>query len=95
MATPCIHAHRSSEQSLLFTFSYLGATFFSTYAQDKTFTCTLFAPTSEFERLSSREAISRWFSRHFPDALSLIGEERLIEDFERNPRGALVSIKVR
>jgi kynurenine 3-monooxygenase len=55
----------------------------------------LFAPTSEFERLSSREAISEWFSHYFPDAFFLIGEEKLIEDFERNPRGALISIKVR
>jgi len=50
---------------------------------------------AEFERLASREAISNWFSYYFPDAFSLIGEKRLIEDFERNPRSPLITIKAR
>jgi len=59
------------------------------------FTCTLFAPTAEFETLDSREAILVWFRRYFPDAFALIGEHNLIEDFERSPRSPLISIKVR
>jgi kynurenine 3-monooxygenase len=58
------------------------------------FTCTLFAPTVEFEQLHSREAILTWFTVHFPDALSLIGEEALLKDFNRNPLSPLISTKV-
>ncbi|KAI0318647.1 FAD/NAD-P-binding domain-containing protein [Amylostereum chailletii] len=61
--------------------------------KDKTFTCTLFAPTADFERLDSKNAILAWFSTHFPDALRLIGEETLLACFEHNPRGPLISIK--
>ncbi|EKM55546.1 uncharacterized protein PHACADRAFT_94208 [Phanerochaete carnosa HHB-10118-sp] len=63
--------------------------------KDKTFTCTLFAPTSEFERLSTREKTLEWFRTHFSDALPLIGEEVLLRDFEKNPRSALITVKAR
>jgi kynurenine 3-monooxygenase len=62
--------------------------------QDKTFTCTLFAPTVEFDRLTTREDILLWFQNHFPDALSLLGEDKLLEDFEKNPRSPLIKTKV-
>ncbi|KAI0079955.1 FAD/NAD-P-binding domain-containing protein [Panus rudis PR-1116 ss-1] len=61
--------------------------------QDKSFTCTLFAPTAEFNRLDSPDAIIDWFKTNFPDALPLIGEQALLRDFERNPRSPLISIK--
>ncbi|KAI0950545.1 hypothetical protein AcV7_010451 [Taiwanofungus camphoratus] len=63
--------------------------------KDKTFTCTLFAPTVEFDRLNAPEVIIDWFRAYFPDALPLIGEKALLADFERNPRSSLMSIKVR
>lgn len=63
--------------------------------QDKSFTCTLFAPTAEFDRLTTPENIVDWFGTNFPDALPLIGEKALLRDFERNPRSPLISIKVR
>ncbi|KAI1795758.1 FAD/NAD(P)-binding domain-containing protein [Ganoderma leucocontextum] len=63
--------------------------------KDKTFTCTVFAPTAEFDRLNSDEAILQWFQANFPDALPLIGEEALLNDFHRNPRSALMSIKAK
>jgi len=63
--------------------------------QDKTFTCTLFAPTSEFEKLSSPETITQWFKTHFPDALGHIGEGALLHDFKNNPRSSLISIKAK
>ncbi|TFY57277.1 hypothetical protein EVJ58_g7118 [Rhodofomes roseus] len=63
--------------------------------KDKTFTCTLFAPTAEFDRLSTPETIIQFFKTHFPDALPLIGEQALLEDFKRNPRSSLMSIKAR
>ncbi|KAI0950543.1 hypothetical protein AcV7_010451 [Taiwanofungus camphoratus] len=61
--------------------------------KDKTFTCTLFAPTVEFDRLNAPEVIIDWFRAYFPDALPLIGEKALLADFERNPRSSLMSIK--
>ncbi|KAH8107036.1 FAD/NAD(P)-binding domain-containing protein [Cristinia sonorae] len=61
--------------------------------QDKTFTCTLFAPTKEFDKLTSPDVIVSWFKTHFPDALSLIGQDALLHDFKHNPRGSLISIK--
>ncbi|KAI8998528.1 FAD/NAD-P-binding domain-containing protein [Trametes punicea] len=63
--------------------------------KDATFTCTLFAPHDEFDRLRSDDAILKWFKAHFPDALPLIGEQGLLDDFHRNPRSPLMSIKVR
>ncbi|KNZ74195.1 Kynurenine 3-monooxygenase [Termitomyces sp. J132] len=61
--------------------------------KDKTFTCTLFAPTSDFDRLNTPENILAWFKLHFPDALSVIGEKILVEDFTRNPRSPLICTK--
>jgi hypothetical protein len=65
------------------------------FMKDKSFTCTLFAPTVEFDSLTTREAFSKWFNQYFPDAFRLIGEMSLMDDFEQNPRSALISIKVR
>ncbi|KZV71872.1 FAD/NAD-P-binding domain-containing protein [Peniophora sp. CONT] len=61
--------------------------------QDKSFTCTLFAPTSEFDKLSGPEAIVPWFKQYFPDALSLIGEASVLESFAKNPRSPLITVK--
>ncbi|KDQ60731.1 hypothetical protein JAAARDRAFT_31708 [Jaapia argillacea MUCL 33604] len=63
--------------------------------KDKTFTCTLFAPTSELDQLSDNERFKNWFRANFPDALELIGEQRLLDDFARNPRSPLISIKAK
>ncbi|KAG8833524.1 kynurenine 3-monooxygenase, mitochondrial precursor [Serendipita sp. 399] len=62
--------------------------------QDKSFTSTLFAPTSEFDKLKNASEFIDWFRSHFPDAVDLIGESRLIEDYKRNPRSPLIHIKV-
>ncbi|KAK0210659.1 FAD/NAD-binding domain-containing protein [Desarmillaria ectypa] len=61
--------------------------------QDKTFTCTLFAPSSELHRLRTPEEILTWFKLHFPDAVSLIGERELLRDFTSNPRSPLICTK--
>ena len=63
--------------------------------QDKSFTCTLFAPTTEFETLSDKDQVLSWFRIHFPDTLELIGTEGLLNSFQQNPRNPLISIKVR
>lgn len=61
--------------------------------KDKTFTCTLFAPSAEFDRLCTTDQIVAWFKTHFPDALSLIGEKTLVKDFTTNPRSPLIHTK--
>jgi len=35
-----------------------------------------------------------FFEREFPDAIPLIGQEKLIKDFFNNPKSSLLSIKV-
>ncbi|TFK76537.1 FAD/NAD(P)-binding domain-containing protein [Pluteus cervinus] len=61
--------------------------------KDKSFTCTLFAPSVELDRLDSAGAILAWFKSHFPDALEIIGEKDLLNDFTRNPRSPLICTK--
>ncbi|KAM6500602.1 FAD/NAD(P)-binding domain containing protein [Amanita muscaria] len=61
--------------------------------KDKTFTCTLFAPSSELGRLNNSETILAWFRTYFPDALKLIGEKRLLDDLMQNPRSPLICTK--
>lgn len=64
-------------------------------SQDKTFTCTLFAPSTELDRLCSADVILSWFKFYFPDAVRAIGEQRLVEDFMKNPRCPLICTKVK
>lgn len=68
--------------------------------QDKSFTCTLFAPHhGVFDQLpvptneQEEQHIIRFFTTHFLDALSLIGQKDLIRCFAENPRGSLLTIK--
>ena len=63
--------------------------------KDKTFTCTLFAPTAELDRLYSADILLTWFKLYFPDALRAIGEKRLVDDFMKNPRNSLICTKVK
>jgi len=61
--------------------------------KDKTFTCTLFAPTAELDRLNSADSILSWFKSYFSDAVRVIGEKALVEQFMRNPRSPLICTK--
>ncbi|KAG6911459.1 hypothetical protein DXG01_014533 [Tephrocybe rancida] len=49
--------------------------------------------SSDLDRLNNPEIILGWFKLHFPDALSMIGEETLVDDFTRNPRSPLICTK--
>lgn len=64
------------------------------FIQDKSFTCTLFAPTADFEKLSDAREALKWFGQQFPDALPLIGEKSVFDSFQNNPRSALIAVKV-
>ncbi|KAJ7940726.1 FAD/NAD-binding domain-containing protein [Mycena leptocephala] len=61
--------------------------------KDRSFTCTLFAPIAELDRLVDRETFLAWFKKYFPDALELIGEDNLANDWARNPRSPLICTK--
>ncbi|KAJ7156064.1 hypothetical protein C8R43DRAFT_423173 [Mycena crocata] len=61
--------------------------------KDKSFTCTLFAPTTVLDPLVDRETFLTWFKKYFPDALELIGADNLASDWARNPRSALICTK--
>ncbi len=58
---------------------------------DRSFTCTLFLPHSEFGQLATREAASGFFQKAFPDAVPLLTE--LEGEFFRNPTGGLVTVR--
>ena len=59
--------------------------------QDRSFTCTCFWPRAMFESLDDAAKIEAHFRRHFPDAIPLM--PTLVEDYLRNPVGALVTIR--
>ncbi|KAJ4488101.1 FAD/NAD-P-binding domain-containing protein [Lentinula aciculospora] len=61
--------------------------------KDYTFTCTLFAPSEELDRLDTPNIFLNWFKLNFPDALQAIGEKNLINDFTHNPRSPLICTK--
>lgn len=66
----------------------------NTGLQDRSFTCTLFAPTKDLDELNTTDKFVAWFDVHFRDALEQIGRDRLIASFERNPRNSLICVKV-
>jgi hypothetical protein len=97
MAEALLHAHSIAKQSQSPTSLGTSECYLQLapwVIQDKSFTCTLFAPTTEFETLSNKNQILSWFGIQFPDALELIGTEELLNSFQQNPRNPLISIKV-
>lgn len=61
---------------------------------DGSFTCTLFFPfdgSPSFDSLKTKQDVQKFFSETFPDAQALMPE--LLNDFEANPTGSLVTIK--
>ncbi|KAF8758419.1 Kynurenine 3-monooxygenase [Rhizoctonia solani] len=61
--------------------------------KDRSFTCTLFAPTKDLDTLDTTDKFVAWFEVHFRDALAHIGRDRLVASFERNPRNSLICVK--
>ncbi|XP_055573551.1 kynurenine 3-monooxygenase isoform X2 [Falco biarmicus] len=60
---------------------------------DKSFTCTLFMPFEEFEKLTTGEQVLDFFQTYFPDAIPLIGERELKHDYFLLPAQAMISVK--
>lgn len=61
--------------------------------QDKTWTVTLFMPFEIFSEIESSEDLLDFFGTYFPDAIPLIGKERLIKDFFKTKPQYLVAVK--
>lgn len=60
---------------------------------DKSFTCTLFMPFDEFEKLLTSNDVLEFFQKYFPDSIPLIGKQALVRDFFLLPPQAMVSVK--
>ncbi|XP_058810783.1 kynurenine 3-monooxygenase isoform X2 [Phymastichus coffea] len=60
---------------------------------DRTFTGNIFAPFKVLEALDTREKLLDFYREQFPDALKLIGEEKLVREFFQTPPKTLISIK--
>ena len=61
--------------------------------QDKSFTTTLFLPKTIFDQITNTDELLRFFQKYFPDAISLIGRENLIETYFSSKPLPLISIK--
>ncbi|XP_077288296.1 kynurenine 3-monooxygenase cn [Arctopsyche grandis] len=61
--------------------------------QDQSWTVTLFMPFVKFKQLDTPEALLKFFNTNFPDAIPLIGKDKLISDFFKGKPLPLVSIK--
>ena len=61
---------------------------------DYTFTGNIFAPFKTLESLNTRERLLQFYQDQFPDALQLIGEEKLVKEFFQTTPKTLISIKV-
>uniref|UniRef100_A0A3B3T5I7 Kynurenine 3-monooxygenase n=1 Tax=Paramormyrops kingsleyae TaxID=1676925 RepID=A0A3B3T5I7_9TELE len=60
---------------------------------DKTFTCTLFMPFEEFDKITTGAQALEFFQKYFPDAVPLMGVAALKRDFFQLPAQAMVSVK--
>lgn len=59
---------------------------------DRSFTCTLFWPAADFDRLQTPEQIVDHFNRVYPDAVPLM--PTLVDDFQHNPVSPLATLHV-
>ncbi|KAI5107865.1 kynurenine 3-monooxygenase, partial [Silurus meridionalis] len=60
---------------------------------DKTFTCTLFMPFEEFEKITTGDELMAHFQKYFQDSIPLFGVDVLKRDFFQLPAQAMVSVK--
>ncbi|XP_055275680.1 kynurenine 3-monooxygenase isoform X2 [Moschus berezovskii] len=60
---------------------------------NKSFTCTLFMPFEEFEKLLTSSDVLDFFQKYFPDSIPLIGKQALVKDFFLLPAQSMISVK--
>ena len=61
--------------------------------QDRSFTLSLFMPTSIFESLNTQDSLLQFFSDNFQDSIPLIGVENIVSSYFSNKPQPLISIK--
>lgn len=61
--------------------------------KNKSFTCTLFMPFEEFENLLNGSDVLKFFRKYFPDAIPLMGEQNLTQDFFLLPAQPMITVK--
>ncbi|XP_063700783.1 kynurenine 3-monooxygenase [Culicoides brevitarsis] len=60
---------------------------------DKSWTVTLFMPFKNFECIREEKDLLAFFKEYFPDAIELIGEQRLMKDFFKIKAQHLIQVK--
>ncbi|KAB1258859.1 Kynurenine 3-monooxygenase [Camelus dromedarius] len=60
---------------------------------NKSFTCTLFMPFEEFEKLLTSSDVLDFFQKYFPDSIPLIGKQALAQDFFLLPAQPMITVK--
>ncbi|EGF78217.1 hypothetical protein BATDEDRAFT_35821 [Batrachochytrium dendrobatidis JAM81] len=60
---------------------------------DRSFTVTLFMPWFKFEEIQTPTQLIEFFEDKFADAVPLIGKGFLVQEYFKNTKGSLVSIK--
>ncbi|XP_049866966.1 kynurenine 3-monooxygenase [Pectinophora gossypiella] len=63
--------------------------------QDCSWTVTLFMPFTNFKMIYSEENLLEFFEKYFPDAIPLIGKDKLVQDFFAGKPLPLVAVKCR
>lgn len=61
--------------------------------EDKSWTVTLFMPFQNFNEIKCSSELLKFFGIYFPDAIDLIGKQRLIQDFFKTKPQHLVQVK--
>ncbi|KAL7635011.1 UNVERIFIED_CONTAM: hypothetical protein RMT77_013996 [Armadillidium vulgare] len=61
--------------------------------QDKSWTVTLFMPFHIFDSLSTPDKLLDFFQDNYPDAIKLIGKQKLIKDYFDNKALPMISVK--
>lgn len=51
-------------------------------------------PWSKFDAIQNPHDLEVFFDETFPDSVPLIGRELLIQDYFKNSKGSLISVKV-
>ncbi|KAL2919420.1 kynurenine 3-monooxygenase, mitochondrial precursor [Polyrhizophydium stewartii] len=60
---------------------------------DRSFTVTLFMPWAKFDAIKNERDLLEFFDKTFPDAVPLLGRTFLVQEYFKNTKGALATVK--
>lgn len=61
--------------------------------QDHSFTITVFMPFSIFNSIENKDDVLGFFSKHFEDAVRMIGTDKLVQDYFKNLTASMIAVK--